>query len=151
MLKVKCNWWADLMWPKYVGFFEKLKLQQHSNSCWQYPRNNHWEGRVFEVALISEPSSQLSVAQCNSVPNWFKTILACLLWPNCGRTPCERRLNSTAWQYHMHSDNFWTLWFTVQLQVYIQCIFFEHPISVRVPSKVLVQKLLNKITGLFLD
>ena len=28
------------------------------------PRKNHSEGRVFEGPLLSEPSSQLSVAQC---------------------------------------------------------------------------------------
>ena len=35
---------------------------------------------VFEGALLSEPSSQLSVAQRNSVLNWFKTGLACQPW-----------------------------------------------------------------------
>ena len=59
---------------------QKQKVQNLSmfQVC-KVPRNNYWEGSVFEGALFSEPSSQLSVAQRNSVLNWFKTGLACLL------------------------------------------------------------------------
>ena len=39
------------------------------------------EGTAFEGALLSEPCSQLSVAQRNSVLNWFKTGLVCQVGP----------------------------------------------------------------------
>ena len=51
---------------------------------------------LFEGALLSEPSSQLSEAQRNSVLNWFKTGLACQLQPKSlvnlrERTPSNDR------------------------------------------------------------
>ena len=65
------------------------------------PRNNYWEGSIFEGALLSEPSSQLSVAQRNSVLNWFKTGLACQLQPKILVNSVRAQLNRDPCLYHI--------------------------------------------------
>ena len=52
---------------------------------------------LFEGTLLSEPSSQLSQAQRNSVLNWFKTSLACQLWPKILVNQRARALNNNRW------------------------------------------------------
>ena len=63
-------------------------------------RKEYSEGRVFAGPLLSEPISQLSVAQRNSVLNWFEIGLACLLRPNCGQTLCAYHcLDVKEWEF----------------------------------------------------